>query len=86
MGSTDLFDVIFFNVWYPDRISTKYVETKFLYSMKEVAGFFDRSAIKEKTSNMMARTAFHQLFVPNGLPRLMIVDDRSAFKGLVPAF
>ena len=51
--------------------------------MKEVTGFLDISAIKDETSEKVARTAFQKHFVPHSLPRLVIMDYGSNFKVVV---
>ena len=53
--------------------------------MEELAGFVDGAPILDETSATVARELFLRFFVPNGLPRLVVVDAGSAFAGLVAA-
>ena len=48
-------------------------------------GFVDGTATKGKTSDMIYRISFIHFFIPNNLPRLMIVDYWSTFKVVVTA-
>ena len=43
----------------------------------------DSAPLKEENSEVVARVSFEQIFVPNDLPRLVIVYYSSVFKGLL---
>jgi hypothetical protein len=48
-----------------------------------MTGFASLAFLSELTSDLIARLAFSHIFVPNGLPKLILIDDGSEFKGLL---
>jgi hypothetical protein len=77
------FDVITMDIWEPGYVAGKHSERKLLTHLDNMSGFADIAVLGEVTSESVARTAFTSFFVPNGLPRLVIIDDGSSFKATV---
>jgi hypothetical protein len=75
------------DVWHPgktDKIgATEKVHRAILTSMCNMTGFASLAFLTELTSDIVARLAFSHIFVPNGLPKLILIDDGSEFKGLL---
>jgi hypothetical protein len=86
--STDKpFDIISMDVWHPgktDKIgSTEKTHRAILTSLCNMTGFTSLAFLSNLTSDLITRLAFSHIFVPNGLPKLILIDDRSKFKGLL---
>ena len=79
------FDIQFLDVWTPGCLPSKQGHIKLLCSMDELCGFVEGAPIAKEDSITIAREAFSRIFIPNGLPRLVIVDDGSPFKGALRA-
>ena len=71
------------DVWHTGEIPSKQGNTKILCCMEERTGFLDRTPINYETSETVLQADFHNLFVPNRLPHLVIVDDCDTFKGVL---
>jgi hypothetical protein len=56
-----------------------------LTSLDNLTGFANIAFYSEVSSEMVARLAFSHFFVPNGLPKLVIVDGGSEIKGVLIA-
>ena len=51
--------------------------------MEEITGFVGDTTTIEEISKALDRVYFRHLFFINGLPHVFVVDDDSAFKGVV---
>jgi hypothetical protein len=63
-------------------LESKY-QKAILTSLCNMTGFASMAFATEINSDMVARLAFSHCFVPNGLPKLIIIDDGSEFKGVL---
>lgn len=80
--STDApFDVIAIDVWSPGDIPDKYGNVKALTSLDTMTGFASAAVLTHIASENVARHAFASFFVPNGLPKLILLDSGSENKG-----
>ncbi len=83
------FDVISMDIWYPGTTQTNTTTTTnqkaILTSLDNLTGFANLAFSSQVTSEMIARLAFSHFFVPNGLPKLVIVDGGSEMKGVLIA-
>jgi hypothetical protein len=83
------FDVISMDIWYPGSTKTTTTTTKnqkaILTSLDNLTGFANMAFSSQVTSEMVAHLAFSHFFVPNGLPKLAIVDGGSKMKGVLIA-
>jgi hypothetical protein len=48
-----------------------------------LTGFATLASVPQLKSDVMARLAFSHFFAPNGLPKLVIIDGGSEFKGVL---
>ena len=51
--------------------------------MEEVKDFLYGASIIQENSEVVSRAVFLSFLFPNRLPRVVIVDDGSAFKGVI---
>ena len=83
------FDVISMDMWHPGTTLHNAATTKnqkaTLTSLCNLAGFASLAFASQIDSDMMARLAFSHFFIPNGLPKLVIIDGGSEFKGVLIA-
>ena len=81
------FDTISMDVWHPGRTKTDQRSAKYqkavLTSVCNLTGFASIAFIPQIDSDTMARLTFSHFFVPNGLPKLVVIDSGSEFKGAV---
>jgi hypothetical protein len=75
------FDIIAIDVWSPGAVSDKYGNTKTLTSLDTMTGFASAAILQSATSDNVARACFATFFVPNGLPKLVLIDAGSENKG-----
>ena len=76
------FDVMFLDIWSPGDIPDTAGNFKVLTALCCMTGYAIGVPLpKEITSTSLAHLSFMHIFVPFGLPRLVIVDDDSKFKG-----
>jgi ribosomal protein L21E len=75
------FDVIAIDIWSPGAVPDKYGNTKALTSLDTMTGFASAAILQEATSEAVARACFATFFVPNGLPKLVLIDAGSENKG-----
>jgi hypothetical protein len=83
------FDVINMDVWCPGTTLTTTMTTRnqkaILTSLCHLTGFASLAFVLLMTLDAMAGFAFSHFFAPNGLPKLVILDDGSEFKGFLIA-
>jgi hypothetical protein len=86
LSTDEPFDIISMDLWHPGKTArnpdTKY-QKAILTSLCNMTGFASMAFVQEITSDLIARLAFSHCFVPNGLPKLIIIDDGSEFKGVL---
>jgi hypothetical protein len=75
------FDVIAIDVWSPGAVPDKEGNTKALTSLDTTTGFASAAILQSMHSESVARTCFASFFVPNGLPKLILIDAGSENKG-----
>ena len=77
------FDVISMDIWNPGRVTTKYNEVKVLTSLDAMTGFASADFMKAEqvNSDQLTRRAYAAFFIPNGLPKLVLIDQGSENKG-----
>lgn len=75
------FDVIAIDVWSPGAVPDKEGNTKALTSLDTTTGFASAAILQSMQSESVARTCFASFFVPNGLPKLILIDSGSENKG-----
>ena len=77
------FDVISMDIWSPGEVQTKFRETKVLTSLDTMTGFASADfLVAGVDSEQLARRAYASFFVPNGLPKLILIDAGSENKGV----
>ena len=83
------FDIISMDVWHPGTTFKNTTTTRnqkgILTCLCNLTGFASLAFVPQLNSDMMARLAFSHFFVPNGLPKLVIIDGGSEFKGVLIA-
>jgi hypothetical protein len=84
--STDKpFNIISMDIWHPGMMTSMSKGNRFqkaiLTCLCNMTGFASLAFVSHIDSNMMARSAFSHFFIANGLPRLVLIDKDSAFKG-----
>ena len=77
------FDVIALDVWSPGNVVNRYGDTKVLTCLDTLTGFAGADILRTATSEEVAMRCFSAFFIPNGLPRLVIIDAGSENKGLL---
>ena len=81
------FDIISMDVWHPGSTLKNTATTRnqkgILTCLCNLTGFASLAFVPQLNSDMMARLAFSHFFVPNGLPKLVIIDGGSEFKGVL---
>ena len=75
------FDVIAVDVWSPGAVPDSEGNTKALTSLDTMTGFASTAILQATTSDCVARACFATFFVPNGLPKLVLIDAGSENKG-----
>ncbi len=75
------FDIIAIDIWSPGAVPDKDGNTKALTSLDTMTGFASTAILQSATSEAVARTCFSTFFVPNGLPKLVLIDAGSENKG-----
>ena len=83
ISSDTPFDVIALDVWSPGDVMDKHGNVKGLTSLDTMTGFASVAVIKDTSSETVARTVFASFFVPNGLPKLILLDAGSENKGML---
>ena len=83
ISSDTPFDVIAIDIWSPGDVTDKYGNVKGLTSMDTMTGFASVTTLQDATSETVARAAFASFFVPNGLPKLILLDAGSENKGML---
>ena len=81
ISSDTPFDVIAIDVWSPGDVPDKDGNIKAITSLDTMTGFASVTVIEQVTSEVVARQCFAAFFVPNGLPKLILVDAGSENKG-----
>jgi hypothetical protein len=84
------FDVMSMDMWHPGTTLTTTTTTRnqkaiLTMSLCNLTGFVGLAFVLSICSCTMTRLAFSHFFVPNGLPKLVIVDGGSEFKGVLIA-
>ena len=77
------FDVIAIDVWSPGAVPDKDGNIKALTSLDTTTGFASAAILDSMNSEVVARNCFASFFVPNGLPKLILVDSGSENKGVL---
>lgn len=83
ISSDTPFDVIALDVWSPGDVTDRFGNVKALTSMDTMTGFASVAVLRDAKAETVARTAFASFFVPNGLPKLILVDAGSENKGML---
>jgi hypothetical protein len=82
-------NVISMDMWHPglmkNMITTMKNQRAVLTRLCNLTGFVSLAYIPQIDSNTMARLAFSHFFILNGLPKLVIIDGGSEFKGALIA-
>jgi hypothetical protein len=74
------------DIWYPGKTINSQHKTgqkAVLTCLCNTTGFASTAFISDITSDLVTRLAFAHFFVPNGLPKLIIIDEGSEFKGFL---
>ena len=77
------FDVVSLDVWTPGNVVNKHGDTKIATCCDTLTGFASADVLQATTSEELSMRAFAAFFIPNGLPRLVIIDAGSENKGLL---
>ena len=77
------FDIMFLDIWSPGDIAEANGASKILTGMCCMTGFANGGSLQKPiTAESVSLVAFSQMFIPNGLPRLIFVDQEGVFKGV----
>ena len=79
------FDVIAIDVWSPGDVPDKHGHVKALTSLDTMTGFASVAILQDMAAETVARETFAIFFVPNGLPKLILIDAGSENKGQLTA-
>jgi hypothetical protein len=79
----ELFDVITLNFWDTGEITLKLGASKLLMCLCVTTNFASGAFLDKEDSQSILFAAFAYFFVPNGLPRLVIIDAGSSFVGMM---
>lgn len=82
------FDVVTMDIWEPGYViekSKKVTGRKLVTHLDNMTGFAAIALIGDATSIEVSKAVFMNFFVPNGLPRMVMIDDGSAFKSVMVA-
>jgi hypothetical protein len=78
------FDVISMDVWSPGTVPNRNQETKLLTSLDAMTGFASIDTLRANVdSHQVACRAYAAFFIPNGLPKLVLLDAGSENKGML---
>ena len=82
--SDNPFDAVFLEFWEPGDIPDRYGYLKILTCLDCMTGFEIgvASELKEITPEQVVRWDFGNLFVPFGLPKMIVVDADEMFYGI----
>jgi hypothetical protein len=86
LSTDEPFDIISMDIWYPGKTINsqhKSGQKAVLTSLCNTTGFASTAFISQINSDLVTRLAFAHFFVPNGLPKLIIIDEGSEFKGFL---
>jgi hypothetical protein len=75
------FDVIFLDVWMPGDFPAQWGAIKALICIEGMGSFAEAALIENANSKTVAQAAFASFFMPNGLPKLVIVNAGSKLAG-----
>jgi hypothetical protein len=76
------FDIISMDVWSPGNVQTKFQETKVLTCLDSMTGFASVDFLRGNLDpEKVARRAYAAFFIPNGLPKLILLNAGSENKG-----
>lgn len=75
------FNLIFLDVWTPGDFPAKWGAIKALTCIKGMNSFAEAALIVKADSKTIAQAAFSSLFMPNGLPKLVVIEGGSKFGG-----
>ncbi len=77
------FDIMFLDIWSPGDLAEANGASKVLTGMCCMTGFANGGALQIPiTSETVSLVAFSQMFILNGLPCLIFVDQEGIFKGV----
>jgi hypothetical protein len=74
------------DIWYPGKTMTSSHKTSqkaVLTSLCNTTGFASTAFISQVNSDLVTCLSFAHFFVPNGLPKLIIIDKGREFKGFL---
>jgi hypothetical protein len=84
------FDIINIDVWHPGKTTTdtKKLDVErhqkaILTSTCNLTGFASLAFISHLEAEVAARLVFSHFFIPNGLPKVIVIDAGSEFKGML---
>ena len=84
------FDIIGIDIWFPGKTTTDIKQVKnlkehraVLNCMDTLTGFISSAFMSWVDSESAAKLAFSHFFIPNGIPKLILLDGDSAFKGVL---
>jgi hypothetical protein len=76
------FDILFLYVWTPGDFPAKWGALKVLLMCLEGMSSFAKAIFLNKAGSMtIPRAAFEAFFIPNGLPKFIVMDASSEFTG-----
>ena len=87
LSTVEPFDIVSMDVWHPGKTekqpTTDKVQKVILTSLCNMTGVASLEFLSELTSDLITHLAFSHMFVPNGLLKLILIDDGSEFKGVL---
>jgi hypothetical protein len=84
------FDIISIDVWHPGktttdtkRLGTERQQKAILTSTCNLTGFASLAFMAKREAEIAARLVFSHFFIPNGLPKYIVIDAGGEFKGML---
>ena len=82
------FDIIGIDIWFPGKTTTDSKQPKEIREHRTVlncidtlTGFVNSAFMDWTDSETAAKLAYSHFFIPNGIPKMILLDEDSAFKG-----
>jgi hypothetical protein len=85
LSTNEPFDIICVDVWHPGKThqKTDTFQRAVLTCLCNLTGFVSLAFLTRIDSELVTRIAFSHFFCPNGLPKMVILDGGSKFKGML---
>jgi hypothetical protein len=85
LSTDEPFDILCMDVWHPGKThqKTDTFQRAVLTCLCNLTGFVSLAFLTRIDSELVTHIAFSHFFCPNGLPKMVILDGGSEFKGML---